>query len=220
LGLRRPTTVGSANHQNRAFIVWRFPPSHPVFLCLSWSSESSPDRDHRPRVGRKSICANISRFGRPSRARFSRDRQSALDELVRGVDLDSLRVRVNPHHQNRKSETMDLVRASGGIGLENKHSMLIWGAALTAGLLLTRQRQWFRTPWIWIAGLLAFLILLPNLVWNYQHHFPFLELQANIRRSGRNVDLTPLSFFGQEVLSMHPMNTADLAGRALVLSIQ
>jgi hypothetical protein len=92
-----------------------------------------------------------------------------------------------------------------GIGLENKHSMLIWGAALTAGLLLTRQRQWFRTPWIWIAGLLAFLILLPNLVWNYQHHFPFLELQANIRRSGRNVDLTPLSFFGQEVLSMHPM---------------
>jgi len=92
-----------------------------------------------------------------------------------------------------------------GIGLENKHSMLIWGTAITAGLLLTRQRQWFRTPWIWIAGLLAFLIFLPNLVWNYQHHFPFLELQANIHRSGRNVDLTPLSFFGQEVLSMHPM---------------
>src|SRR6266446_8340171 len=68
-----------------------------------------------------------------------------------------------------------------GIGLENKHSMLIWGTAITAGLLLTRQRQWFRTPWIWIAGLLAFLIFLPNLVWNYQHHFPFLELQANIR---------------------------------------
>src|SRR4030088_699128 len=92
-----------------------------------------------------------------------------------------------------------------GIGLENKHSMLIWGAAITAGLLLTRQRQWLRTLWIWIAGLFAFLIFLPNLVWNYQHHFPFLELQANIHRSGRNVDLTPLSFFGQEVLSMHPM---------------
>jgi len=92
-----------------------------------------------------------------------------------------------------------------GIGLENKHSMLIWGAAIAAGLLLTPQRQFFRTPWIWIAGLLAFLIFLPNLVWNYQHHFPFLELQANIRRSGRNVGLTPLSFFGQEILSMHPM---------------
>ncbi|MGA8656007.1 MAG: glycosyltransferase family 39 protein, partial [Chthoniobacterales bacterium] len=92
-----------------------------------------------------------------------------------------------------------------GIGLENKHSMLIWGAAITAGLLLTPQRQFFRTPWIWIAGLLAFLIFLPNLLWNYQHHFPFLELQANIRRSGRNVGFTPLSFFGQEILTMHPM---------------
>jgi hypothetical protein len=92
-----------------------------------------------------------------------------------------------------------------GIGLENKHSMLIWGAAVTAGLLLTPQRQFFRTPWIWFAGLLAFLIFLPNLLWNYQHAFPFLELQANIRRSGRNVHLTPLSFFGQEILSMHPM---------------
>jgi hypothetical protein len=48
-------------------------------------------------------------------------------------------------------------------------------------------------------------MFLPNLVWNYQHHFPFLELQANIRRSGRNVELTPLSFFAQEILSMHPM---------------
>jgi len=92
-----------------------------------------------------------------------------------------------------------------GIGLENKHSMLIWGAAITAGLLLTPQRQFFRTPWILFAGLLAFLIFLPNLIWNYQHAFPFLELQANIRHSGRNVHLTPLSFFGQEILSMHPM---------------
>ena len=92
-----------------------------------------------------------------------------------------------------------------GIGLENKHSMLIWGVAITAGLLLTPQRQFFRTPWIWLAGLVAFLIFLPNLIWNYQHNFPFLELQANIRQSGRNVHLTPLSFFGQEILSMHPM---------------
>jgi 4-amino-4-deoxy-L-arabinose transferase-like glycosyltransferase len=91
-----------------------------------------------------------------------------------------------------------------GIGLENKHSMLIWGASIAAGLLLTPQRKFFRAPWIWLAGLIAFLIFLPNLIWNYQHHFPFLELQANIRRSGRNVGLTPLSFFGQEILSMHP----------------
>jgi len=44
------------------------------------------------------------------------------------------------------------------------------------------------------------VIFLPNLLWNIQHHFPFLELQENIRRSGGNVGLSPLGFFGQETL--------------------
>jgi hypothetical protein len=49
------------------------------------------------------------------------------------------------------------------------------------------------------------VIFLPNLIWNVQHHFPFLELQANIRASGRDVPLGPLQFFGQEILLMHPL---------------
>jgi hypothetical protein len=92
-----------------------------------------------------------------------------------------------------------------GIGLENKHSMLIFGFGLIAGLFLTRERRILATPWLWIAGLLAFLIFLPNLIWNIQHHFPFLELQANIRRSGRDVPLSPLAFFAQETLAMLPL---------------
>jgi len=91
-----------------------------------------------------------------------------------------------------------------GIGLENKYSMLIFGAAFTLGLLLTPQRIAFARPWIWIAGGIAFLIFLPNLLWNVSHHFPFLELQANIRRSGRDVALNPIQFFGQEILAMNP----------------
>ena len=92
-----------------------------------------------------------------------------------------------------------------GIGLENKHSMLIFGFGLVAGLLLTRERRILDTRWLWIGGLLAFLIFLPNLIWNIQHHFPFLELQANIRRSGRDVPLSPFDFFGQEILAMLPL---------------
>jgi hypothetical protein len=92
-----------------------------------------------------------------------------------------------------------------GIGLENKHSMLIFGFGLVAGLVLTGERRILRTRWFWIGGLAAFLIFLPNLLWNIQHHFPFLELQENIRRSGRNVGLSPLGFFGQETLAMLPL---------------
>jgi Dolichyl-phosphate-mannose-protein mannosyltransferase len=92
-----------------------------------------------------------------------------------------------------------------GFGLENKYSMLIFGAGIVFGLLLTPQRRVLASPWLCIAGAIAFLIFLPNLLWNIQHHFPFLELQANIRRSGRDVPLTPLAFFGQEILTMHPL---------------
>jgi len=92
-----------------------------------------------------------------------------------------------------------------GFGLENKYSMLIFGAGIVAGLLLTPERQVFRHKWIWIGGAIAGALFLPNLLWNIQHHFPFLELQANIRRSGRNVDLDFLGFWGQEILSMLPL---------------
>jgi len=92
-----------------------------------------------------------------------------------------------------------------GFGLENKYSMALFGAGMVFGLLLTPQRRVLASPWLWIAGAIAFLIFLPNLLWNVQHHFPFLELQANIRRSGRDAPLTPLAFFGQEILSMHPL---------------
>jgi 4-amino-4-deoxy-L-arabinose transferase-like glycosyltransferase len=92
-----------------------------------------------------------------------------------------------------------------GFGLENKYSMLIFGAGIVVGLLLTPQRRVLSGPWLWIAGALALLIFLPNLLWNAQHGFPFLELQANIRRSGRDVPLTPLAFLGQEILTMHPL---------------
>jgi len=92
-----------------------------------------------------------------------------------------------------------------GFGLENKHSMLIFGAAIVVGLMLTPQRKAFASPWIWIAGAIALLIFLPNLLWNIQHHFPFIELQKNIRANGRDVPLSPLAFFGQEILDMDPL---------------
>jgi len=92
-----------------------------------------------------------------------------------------------------------------GFGLENKYSMLIFGGGLVLGLSLTSERRLLASRWLWVGGAVAFLIFLPNLIWNFQHHFPFLELQANIRANGRDVRLGPLAFFQQEILSMNPL---------------
>src|SRR5262249_10579753 len=67
------------------------------------------------------------------------------------------------------------------------------------------KRDYFGEPSLWIGGALALLIFLPNLIWNIHHHFPFVELQANIRRAGRNVPFSLLSFMGELTLAMLPL---------------
>jgi hypothetical protein len=96
--------------------------------------------------------------------------------------------------------------AIAGLGLENKYSMGLFGLALLAGLLLAGQYRLFASRWFWIGGVIAFLIFLPNLAWNIAHHFPFLELQQNIKRSGRDVALSPLRFLLQEQAAMLPLS--------------
>ena len=93
-----------------------------------------------------------------------------------------------------------------GVGLETKHSMLIFGFALIAGLALTPQRKHLFSRWLVLGGLVAFLLFLPNLLWNIHYHFPFAELQENIRRDGRNVGFSLGSFFGEEALAMLPLS--------------
>jgi 4-amino-4-deoxy-L-arabinose transferase-like glycosyltransferase len=91
-----------------------------------------------------------------------------------------------------------------GIGLEEKYSIAVFGFGMVIGLLLTEQRRAFANKWFWLGGVAAFLIFLPNLIWNVQNHFPFAELMHNIKAEGRDVALSPLQFFAQEILLLHP----------------
>jgi hypothetical protein len=92
-----------------------------------------------------------------------------------------------------------------GLGLENKHSTVFFGAAVVVALLLTEHRREFLRPWIWIAGAIALLIFLPNLVWQVRHHFPTLEDLENVRRTGKNVILSPPAFVLQQIMANHPL---------------
>ena len=92
-----------------------------------------------------------------------------------------------------------------GIGMQNKYSMAVFGFGVVVGILLTPERKALAQKWIWIGGGLAFLIFLPNLIWNFQHHWPFLELMHNIRASGRDIRLSPAGFLFQQVFLANPI---------------
>ncbi|MGA7613574.1 MAG: glycosyltransferase family 39 protein, partial [Thermoanaerobaculia bacterium] len=91
-----------------------------------------------------------------------------------------------------------------GFGLLNKQSMAFFGVAFVAALLLTPLRRSLLRPWIWLGGAIALTIFLPNLLWEISHHFPHLEMLANIRASGRDVTLSPFDFLLQQLLVLHP----------------
>ena len=92
-----------------------------------------------------------------------------------------------------------------GLGLENKHSMLFFGAGIFAGLLLTRSRRFFASKWLWIAGALALALFLPNVIWEYRHDWATLELLRNVQTSGKNVVLSLLEFIAQQIFILNPL---------------
>ena len=87
----------------------------------------------------------------------------------------------------------------------NKHTLLLFGFALIVSLLMTTERRLMWNGWFVAGGIIALVIFVPNLVWMWQHHFPHLELLANIKKNQRNVNLSPLAFMGQQILFMHPV---------------
>jgi len=93
-----------------------------------------------------------------------------------------------------------------GFGLENKHSTAFFLVSLTIGLLLSPSRRLLFTKWFWLAAALAFLIFLPNLIWQYAHHFPTLEALSNVRKTHKNIELPPLPFLRQQIMMLLPIS--------------
>jgi hypothetical protein len=94
--------------------------------------------------------------------------------------------------------------ALAGLGLQNKHSMLFFGFGVFIGVLLTPERRLLKSRWLWIAGALALLIFLPNLIWEQRHDWATLELLGNVKATGKNVELAPLDFILQQFLMLLP----------------
>ena len=92
-----------------------------------------------------------------------------------------------------------------GLGLENKHSTLLFGASVVIALILSPERRELGKRWIWIGGAIALLLFLPNLIWQVRHGFPTLEDLENVKRSGKNVVLSPLAFVKEQVVFLNPL---------------
>ena len=70
-----------------------------------------------------------------------------------------------------------------GIGILNKHTMLIFSAGVFLALLVTRDRRWLATMYPYLAALIALVIILPHILWQYQHDWPLVRHMKELQET-------------------------------------
>jgi len=89
-----------------------------------------------------------------------------------------------------------------GLGLLNKIDLLWFGVSLFAGLLLTPQRRHLMTKWPYLAGLIAFVLFSPYVVWNLTHNLAtlqFIHNASSMKYSSQN----PVIFISDTIKSLN-----------------
>lgn len=94
--------------------------------------------------------------------------------------------------------------AIAGLGLENKHTMLVFGFALVAGLLISGEVRLFRSKWIWIGGVIASVMFLPNIIWEAHNGWSQILVVRNAQEY-KNLEIGPLRFLADQVLFLQPI---------------
>jgi len=91
-----------------------------------------------------------------------------------------------------------------GVSLLGKYLMAFYLVALAIGLLATPLRASLLKPWVYAGAALAAVIVLPNILWQQAHGWPFIELgKAGV--NGKNIALSPWGYFTQQLILVGPL---------------
>lgn len=91
-----------------------------------------------------------------------------------------------------------------GISLLSKYMIAFYLLALGTGILATPLRRSLVRPWFYAGAGIALLMVLPNVLWQWHHGWPFLEL-GEAATNGKNVALSPTAYFVQQLLLVGPL---------------
>lgn len=95
-----------------------------------------------------------------------------------------------------------LIGFAFGCGWLAKNSVLFFIAGFAAALILTSYRKLYLNKHLYGAALLAFIIALPNILWQYNHNWPLLHHMTELRETQLKY-LNPSDFLiGQLLMSI------------------
>ncbi|MCW3119981.1 MAG: glycosyltransferase family 39 protein, partial [Chitinophagaceae bacterium] len=83
--------------------------------------------------------------------------------------------------QTEQNKWLYIFGVSVGLGFMSKYSVSLFTISIVAALLISRQRKIFLNKHLYISFVIAFLIFLPNLLWQYHHRFPVVAHMQELR---------------------------------------
>jgi hypothetical protein len=86
-----------------------------------------------------------------------------------------------------------------GVGMLTKYTMAFFTFALIFGIVISKQRKMLLNRHIIGAALVAFIIFLPNLIWQLNHHMPVFTHMHTLQKQQLDFN-TPMGFITQELL--------------------
>ncbi len=92
-----------------------------------------------------------------------------------------------------------------------KYSVLFFIGALLLSLLLTRQRNLFANKHFWLAILLGCLVIMPNVIWQYQHNWPLVHHMNELQQTQLQY-ISKADFIKEQILMLLPVILVWMGG--------
>ncbi len=106
--------------------------------------------------------------------------------------------------QNEKKNLWILLGLVLGLGLLNKVGVLWLCFGVFIALLLTPSRKYLKTFSPWLAFLIAFIIFIPFIIWNFTHDFAHIEFIQNALKY-KYLGLTAMDFIVGQFMNLNPV---------------
>jgi len=89
-----------------------------------------------------------------------------------------------------------------GLGMMSKYSMPFLVAGLLIGVLLSDNRRYLASKWLWYGVTISLLIFLPNLLWQIKHDFVSIQFLRSIHARDIHIGRTQHFLPGQIQLTL------------------
>jgi len=97
------------------------------------------------------------------------------------------------------------IGAAIGLGMMTKYTIAFSVAGVVVGMLVTRNRRYLKSRWLWGGAVLALVIWLPNLLWEAQNQWISLYFLASIHTRDMQAGLTSGFLTDQILFNINPV---------------